>query len=107
MTQRVAVQTRLAPEVFERARALCEFQELSLSEWLRALVYDVCGDEEGAGPRNQRQSMARDLTFTVIALEGMLKGHTDRELRGRVHQAYSRKLEERGLPKSSSRGDER
>ena len=105
VTQIIAVQTRISAEVWEIVRARCEAGGLSVSAWVRSLIHDVCDDPSWASEGQLRQGMARDLTFTVIALNGLLAVHPDETLRTRVHESYARKLEQRGLQKPLGTGE--
>lgn len=106
MKHRIAVQTRVSPEILGNIRILCREAGLSLSEWLRAIILDACGKGEGRSVRDIREGLTRDLTFTVVALDGLLAGHADHDLRPRVHKAYGRKLDERGLRRALAPGGE-
>ncbi len=105
MAQRIPVQTRLPRDIVLLVRAHCALVKISVSEWIRLLVIHACRDGEISGIEDQAsERLARDLTFTTVALDALLAGHPDPELRHRTHQAYARKLARRGVNPVSIEG---
>jgi hypothetical protein len=105
MQHQIPVQSWLPPTIAEEVKAYCQRHALPVSELIRNLIMEAC--EAGLGENRiekQLGSIASDLNFTAVALDALLAGHPDPELRGRVHDAFSRKEERRRGHSASTTG---
>ena len=97
MAQRIPIQTYLPRAIVAQLRERCAAARISMSEWIRSAVIDACRQSEIASDGDPKaERLARDLTFTTVALDALLAGHPDPDLRARTHEAYARKLVNRG-----------
>ena len=97
MAQRIPIQTYLPRDLVVQLRGRCVAAQISMSEWIRSAVIDACRQSETADRDDpMAERLARDLTFTTVALDALLAGHPDPDLRSRTHEAYARKLVNRG-----------
>ena len=74
---------------------------------LRSLVMRAC--EAGLGESRTERQLARietDQCFAAVALDALLAGHPDPDLRSRAHAAFVRKSERRRRVDGSGEGDE-
>jgi hypothetical protein len=63
--------------------------KLRKSQWIGAIVTELFqGQELREEGRQNAEHIKRQLTFVICALDGLLAGHPDAKLRGRVHGAY-------------------
>lgn len=105
MQYQVPIQTWLPPTVAEEVKSYCRRHTLPVSEFVRALIMDACeaGLEENR-IELQLASIASDLNFTAVALDALLAGHPDPDLRTRVHEAFARKEQRRRTQTGSDKG---
>lgn len=62
---------------------------LSSSAYLKQLI-----ERELAGPGDaQMVALMRHITFVSVAMDALLAEHSDKTLRGRVHQVFQRKIQ--------------
>jgi len=97
VAQRIPIQTYLPRDIVAQLREACAAAHISMSEWIRSAVIDACRQSETddrSDPMTER--LTRDLTFATVALDALLAGHPDPDLRPRTHEAYARKLANRG-----------
>jgi hypothetical protein len=92
----VALQFRVPKAVAAQLKAHCAACNLRVGEFLRSLVMQAC--DAGLGERQIDRQLARietDQCFTAVALDALLAGHPDPEMRSRAHAAFVRKTERR------------
>ena len=108
MDHLVALQFRVPRGVAAQLKAHCAARNLRVGEFLRSLVMQAC-DAGLGGSRTERQ-LARietDQCFAAVALDALLAGHPDPEMRSRAHAAFVRKSERRRSLDAAGEGDER
>lgn len=105
MTQLVSVQGWLPPALAAQVKAHCAKNLMSVSELVRSLIAEACehGLEDNRLER-QLDRIASDLNFTAVALDALLAGHPDPQLRTRAHDAFARKEERRRTSSSTDEG---
>ena len=107
MTQLVAFQVRLPSLIAEQVRAHCAKVGQRYGECLRLIIVDACNT--GLGQNRTERQLARmetDQCFTAVALDALLAGHPDPDMRSRAHAAFVRKTERRRSLEASGEGDE-
>ena len=107
MDHLVALQFRVPKEVAAKLKAHCTARDLRVGEFLRSLVMRAC--QAGLGESRSERQLARietDLCFAAVALDALLAGHPDPDMRSRAHAAFVRKSERRRRVDASSEGDE-
>ncbi len=102
MTRRIPVQIYFAPDHVALIRQAASSDGIAMSSWVRRAALKAVTLEQG--DRSDRAE--RDLTFAILALDGLLASNADGDLRDRVHLAFARKLDERGLRRPVDRGGE-
>ena len=96
---------RLPQDVALEVRAHCKSKGLRISEFLRGLVIEACrAGLDAPGTGRQLVWIENDLNFAAVALDALLAGHPDPELRTRAHAAFARKAERRHVPDASRSG---
>lgn len=105
MTQLVSVQGWLPPALAAEVKAHCAKNLMSVSELVRSLIAEACehGLEDNRLER-QFERIASDLNFAAVALDALLAGHPDPQLRTRAHDAFARKEERRRTSSSTDEG---
>lgn len=105
MTQLVPVQGWLPPALAAEVKAHCARNLMSVSELVRTLISQACehGLEENRLER-QLERIASDMNFAAVALDALLAGHPDPQLRSRAHEAFARKEERRRTPSGTDEG---
>ena len=99
MSQLKPVLIRLPQDIALEVRAHCKTKGLRVSEFLRGLVIEACREGLNApGTARQLVWIENDLNFAAVALDALLAGHPDPELRTRAHAAFARKSERRHAP---------
>ncbi len=108
MTQLVSVQGWLPPALAAEVKAHCAKNLMSVSELVRSLIAEACehGLEDNRLER-QLGRIASDLNFAAVALDALLAGHPDPQLRARAHAAFVRKTERRRSLDASGEGAKR
>ena len=107
MSQLVAFQVRLPRPIAEQVRAHCAKVGQRYGECLRLIIVDTCN--KGLGENRTERQLARietDQCFAAVALDALLAGHPDPEMRSRAHAAFVRKSERRRRLDASGEGDE-
>lgn len=105
MSRSLSLQVYVSLELGERARAAASARGLSVSEWVRLLVVSACEpDGQAAADMRQSRRFARQSLFAMIGIDALLAGHPDHALRGRAHEAFSRKCQEQGLVSGAGAG---
>ena len=89
------VLVRLPQGIADEVIAHCAGQGLRISEFLRALVIEACREGLGSGHSRHLSWIENDLNFAAVALDALLAGHADPDLRARAHAAFARKAERR------------
>ena len=104
MNRLVPVQSWLPQPIAEQVKAHCLHNCMPVSEFLRTLVIEACAlGLEANRIERHLEWISSDLNFAAVALDALLAGHADPELRERVHAAFARKEERR---RSSPQGVE-
>ena len=105
MTHLIPVQGWLPPALAAEVKAHCARNLLSVSELVRSLIAEACahGLEDNRLERHLDR-IASDLNFTAVALDALLAGHPDPQLRTRAHEAFARKEERRRMPSGTDEG---
>lgn len=106
MTQLIAFQVRLPRPIAEQVKAHCAKTGQRYGECLRALIVDACNT--GLSENRRERQLARietDQCFAAVALDALLAGHPDPEMRSRAHSAFARKSERRRSVDGSGEGD--
>lgn len=105
MTQLVSVQGWLPPALATEVKAHCAKNLISVSELVRSLIAEACehGLEDNRLERHLDR-IASDLNFAAVALDALLAGHPDPQLRTRAHVAFARKEERRRTSSSTHEG---
>jgi hypothetical protein len=96
MNSLVPITIRLPRATAMEVRKHCAKSDLRLSEFIRSLVVEA--HDQGLENNRIEQHLSRidsDLNFVAVALDALLSGHPDNELRTRVHEAFARKEERR------------
>ena len=107
MDHLVALQFRVPRGVAAQLKAHCGARDLRVGEFLRSLVMRAC--DTGLGENRTERQLARietDQCFAAVALDALLAGHPDPDMRSRAHAAFVRKTERRRSLEVSSEGDE-
>ena len=107
MDHLVALQFRVPRGVAAQLKAHCVARNLRVGEFLRTLVMQAC--DTGLGENRTGRQLARietDQCFAAVALDALLAGHPDPDMRSRAHAAFVRKTERRRSLEVSSEGDE-
>lgn len=105
MARPYSLQFYVSADVAARVRAAASARKTSVSAWLRSLI--VSANDQPPNARQtgiDRDAMVRQSVFISVALDALLAGHADPQLRGRTHKAYARKLEKLGLRASPVEG---
>ena len=108
MDHLVALQFRVPRAVAARLKAHCAACNLLVGEFLRTLVMQAC--DTGLGENRTERQLAlneTDQCFAAVALDALLAGHPDPEMRSRAHAAFVRKSERRRSLDAAGEGDER
>lgn len=93
MPRNVSVQTYLPKHVAAWVQNEASRAKQSRSQWIGAIVTDLFqGQDLREESRQNIELIKRNTTFMVCAVDGLLAGHPDPTLRGRVHEAYRRKV---------------
>ena len=103
----VAFQVRLPRPIAEQVRAHCAKVGQRYGECLRLIIVDACNT--GLGQNRTERQLARietDQCFAAVALDALLAGHPDHDMRSRAHAAFVRKSERRRRVDASGEGDE-
>jgi hypothetical protein len=101
MARNIPVQTYLPPHVADWVGDEAARVKLSKSLWIGSMIIDLYqGQEMRDEARKNAEHVRRQLTFITCALDGLLAGHPDETLRGRVHAAFRRKLEQERTERS-------
>lgn len=96
MNRLVPVQSWLPQEIAEQVRSHCHNHGLPVSEFIRALVLEACATGLAVNRIERHlEWISSDLNFAAVALDALLAGHADPNLRERVHDAFARKEERR------------
>lgn len=106
MEHLVALQFRVPKAVAAQLKAHCGARDLRVGEFLRSLVMRAC--DTGLGESLIDRQLARietDQCFAAVALDALLAGHPDPDMRSRAHAAFVRKTERRRSLDASSEGD--
>lgn len=106
MTQLIAFQVRLPRPIAEQVKAHCAKTGQRYGECLRALIVDACNT--GLSENRRERQLARietDQCFAAVALDALLAGHPDPDIRSRAHAAFARKTERRRSLDASGEGD--
>ena len=101
----VPVQSWLPPDVADQVKSHCAKYGLPVSEFVRSLVIEAC--DNGLEANRSQQHLAwisSDLDFAAVALDALLAGHPDPNLRARVHDAFARKEARRRAGEDTSEG---
>lgn len=105
MARPYSLQVYVTEDVAARVRAAASERKTSVSAWLRALVIGASDQVPPArSPRIESDALARQSVFVSVALDALLAGHADPQLRARTHTAYARKLEQMGLRETPTAG---
>ncbi|MDP3673871.1 MAG: hypothetical protein Q8R44_02065 [Novosphingobium sp.] len=107
MDHLVALQFRVPPAVSAQLKAHCAARNLRVGEFLRSLVMQAC--DAGLGENRAERQLARietDQCFAAVALDALLAGHPDPDMRSRAHAAFVRKTERRRSLDVSGEGEE-
>lgn len=105
MSRSLSLQVYVSLELGQQARAAASARGLSVSEWVRLLIVSACGPGERADAVEQSaRRIARQSLFAMIGIDALLAGHPDHALRGRAHEAFSRKCREQGLVSGAGDG---
>ena len=107
MNHLVALQFRVPEAVAAQLKAHCTARDLRVGEFLRSFVMRAC--EAGLGESRTERQLARietDQCFAAVALDALLAGHPDPDMRSRAHAAFARKTERRCSLEASGEGDE-
>ena len=78
---------------------------MRVGEFLRTLVMQAC--DTGLGESQTERQLARietDQCFAAVALDALLAGHPDPDMRSRAHAAFIRKTERRRRLEASGEG---
>lgn len=105
MTRPKSLQVHVSNDLAARVQAAARHNNLSVSEWIRSLLMRACNDDDlvsQVGTKVER--IARQSVFIMVGVDALLAGHSDNRLRGRAHQAYTRKCKELGLIASTDEG---
>ena len=106
MDHLVALQFRVPRGVAAQLKAHCGARDLRVGEFLRSLVMRAC--DTGLGENRTERQLARietDQCFAAVALDALLAGHPDPDMRSRAHAAFVRKSERRRCLDASSEKD--
>ena len=107
MDHLVALQFRVPKAVAAQLKAHCTARDLRVGEFLRSFVMRAC--EAGLDESRTERQLARietDQCFAAVALDALLAGHPDHDMRSRAHAAFVRKSERRRRVDASGEGDE-
>ena len=107
MDRLVALQFRVPRAVAAQIKAHCAARNLRVGEFLRSLVMKAC--DAGLGGNRTERQLARietDQCFTAVALDALLAGHPDPDMRSRAHGAFVRKTDRRRSLDASGGRDE-
>lgn len=95
MTRNVSIQTYLPKHVAAWVQNEATCANLSRSQWIASILIDLFqGQEFRDEGRQNAEHLKRQLTFITCAIDGLLAEHPDKTLRGRVRDAFRRKVEE-------------
>ena len=96
MNRLVPIQSWLPQDVAEQIKRHCRNNCLPVSEFIRALVVEACAmGLEANRFESHLEWISSNLNFTAVALDALLQGHDDPDLRGRVDRAFAVKEERR------------
>jgi hypothetical protein len=96
MNRLVPVQSWLPQEIAEQVKTHCQNHCMPVSEFIRTLVLEACATGLAANRIERHlEWISADLNFAAVALDALLAGHADPDLRARVHDAFARKEERR------------
>ena len=107
MDRLVALQFRVPRAVAAQLKAHCAARNLRVGEFLRTLVMQAC--DAGLSENRTERQLARietDQCFAAVALDALLAGHPDPDMRSQAHAAFVRKSERRRSLEGSEEGGE-
>lgn len=105
MTRPKSLQVHVSDDLAARVRTAALDRDLSVSEWIRALLMRACDDDDLVSRVDAKvERMARQTVFIMVGVDALLAGHSDNRLRERVHQAYARKCKDLGLVAGTDEG---
>lgn len=105
MTRPICLQVYISNELSSLIRKAAKAKGISMSEWVRSLLTNACGEDELASRLSTSiERISRQSVFLMVGIDALLAGHPDHALRERAHQAYSRKCRELGLAPTPGEG---
>ncbi|MCC6925230.1 MAG: hypothetical protein U9R07_11550 [Pseudomonadota bacterium] len=105
MKHLVPVQAWLPQEIAEQVKSHCQNHCQPVSEFIRTLVLEACATGLATNRIERHlEWISSDLNFAAVALDALLAGHADPDLRERVHEAFARKEERRRTTLQSVEG---
>lgn len=105
MARPYSLQFYVSEDVAARVRASAAARKISVSAWLRSLIVNASDLPTGARQTGiDNDTILRQSVFVSVALDALLAGHVDPQLRARTHKAYARKLEQLGLRAGPTEG---
>lgn len=106
MSRSSVLQIYVTPDLAERVRGVAVAHGLDVSQWVRSLIVRACDDEPGGDGQNRTTlgRLHRHAVFAMVGIDALLAGHPDPKLRGRAHQAFTRKCREAGIVAASDEG---
>lgn len=98
MTKHVSIQTYVPTHVSEWVKSEAHALDLSVSVLVRDIIMAAyLGRENDPDDSENAAKSARETAFISVALDALLAGHPDPDLRQKAHDAYARKIERLGL----------
>ncbi|ARU14955.1 hypothetical protein [Croceicoccus marinus] len=105
MTRPVALQVYLSDTLAEQVRKAASDHDMSVSEWLRSIIADRCGEHDLATRHDTSITrILRMMVFARVGVDGLLAGHADPTLRDRIYKVYRRQCTAIGLPSPAAEG---
>ena len=105
MSRPISLQVYVSADLAARARAAASANGLAVSEWLRSVVVRACdNDLSVASDRSVLVKLYRQSLFAMVGVDSLLAGHSDHQLRERVHTAFAARCSAAGVAVTADEG---
>ena len=106
MSDRVSIQVYVPSVLATWVRTLAGQFNVSNSDIVKGILLDAWHAQEAAGGAIVPPDPMRQNVFVAIALDALLKAHSDPQLRQLVMDSYNRRIARLGLSAASIQGGE-
>ena len=106
MDRQISLQTYVPRAISAWVRERARERRVSVSVAVRDMLVDAWNTENIAADKSAGLDPDRQNLFITVALDALLAGHSDPQLRRKTHDAYHRKLTRLGLAATPVPGGE-